>query len=129
MKLWDEVTYLAVLLFLGALWLPLATWVMPLIASAPEWGSDHVWYITSTTMSVILAYGIHVLKIMVERRKSSSSQQHHEFKWVTLRMVGARMPRWVRIAMLLLFGSIVFVAIFLYAAYMALGMAHAIGVL
>lgn len=56
MNLRREAQFWGYLTLLAALWLPVATWLMPRIASAPTWEENPAWYVSSGVMAVVLAY-------------------------------------------------------------------------
>ena len=42
----------------AALWLPLAAWIMPLVADAPTYEADPLWYWSSFAMGVVLTFAV-----------------------------------------------------------------------
>lgn len=56
-------------------WIPIATWLMPRVASAPVWDDNPGWYLSSAVMAIVLAYLLRFLMSRFSSRSASSQQE------------------------------------------------------
>lgn len=74
MRLRQEVQFFINLVLISAGWIPIATWLMPRVASAPSWDANPTWYLSSAVLGVVLAY---VLRFVHTRLRYCSRMGHN----------------------------------------------------